>query len=299
MKYCYVLTADAGNLVYASAACVSVACLRYFNRDAFVTVLTDHSTSHALQANSHPLIDSANEFLVSKTNETDVATRSRSLKTQLRQIVAGDLLFLDCDAFPVSEILLDLDDNCDFAAAEDIGQHQDVGAIFRDHGWRRDPGVYFNSGVMYIKDSLTTKQAFDKWHPRWMLQMSRDTYGLRPYADQPSLNSVVAEGGLRAITLSYHMNQQGRGHEYSDKSVVVHPFSYEGFPAGGTVFEPLIRDVERGRPPNIAQMIDRLSRTGLEWHEDSWRWQLRERNVGRAVMCLGKKIFSRLSKRRS
>lgn len=298
MKFCYVVTTDRSQLEYASAACVSVACVRAFNKDTSVTLVCDPLTRQSLQSASHPVLDTVDEVVVAPTEEADVVLRSRSLKTRLRELVDGDMLCLDCDAFPVAEVALSLHAACDFAATKELRCHPNLRVLFAERGWRLDDSRYFNSGVMYLRDSQPVREVCSSWHQRWREYRDRASHGILGHKDQPSLNSVLAESTLRIEVLPDRFNRQGRS-EYDPNAVILHPYSWDTTPAKSTVFEPLIRDVERGREPNIDQMVERLGRTGLEWHEDSWRWQLRERNVGRAAVCLGKKILSRSSQRRS
>ena len=119
--------------------------------------------------------------------------KSRILKTNMRNYVKGDFLFIDSDTIILSD-LSDIDNNnCDIAAvyernrsvSYDYGRASYEEAIIRFGCKISEKGEYFNSGVMYVKDNNKTRQFFSDWHTEWLKGKK-----LGIYFDQPSLGVV-------------------------------------------------------------------------------------------------------------
>jgi hypothetical protein len=126
--------------------------------------------------------------------------RSRYIKTRVRYLVDGDILFLDSDTI-INGSLADIDD-CpyDVAAVFEsnllISQfhpslYDSMAENARKIGWNpEEEQHYFSSGVIYAKDTPAAHALFEKWHNNWQQGLSLDIR-----IDQPSLAKANIECG--------------------------------------------------------------------------------------------------------
>jgi hypothetical protein len=121
--------------------------------------------------------------------------RSRWLKTSVRNLVHGDLLFIDCDTLITCSLNEIENFEIDFGAVLDshmllTESHIDIyNKVYNTANileWDISKGnKYFNSGVIYVKDTKKNRLFFEKWHSEWLKGMSK---GIS--IDQPSLAKV-------------------------------------------------------------------------------------------------------------
>ena len=174
-KIVYVITSDNSDLLLEQVY-LSLYSLRKYNPDAYVEIVVDGKTNDTLVGLRGNLMASINDKIVIETPEGyDKKQTSRWLKTQLRNIVKGDYLFIDTDTV-ICDSLADIDTlGYDIAAVPDlhlpIGQCQNRQNLKRNarvYGWSYfDDLLYFNSGVMFVKDNEVTHSFYDCWHENW------------------------------------------------------------------------------------------------------------------------------------
>ena len=134
---------------------------------------------------------------------------SRYLKTNLRKFIQGDYLFIDTDTI-ICGSLASIDDiNVDIALCADCNAElllNDVRTIERckEAGFNQMGGVpYFNSGVMYVRESKISHDFYKEWYESWKFS---STNGI--YLDQPSMNYVNNKMGQCIKELSGRWNCQ-------------------------------------------------------------------------------------------
>ncbi|MDE6435178.1 MAG: hypothetical protein K2L07_13220 [Lachnospiraceae bacterium] len=198
-KVVYTLVSDA-NDIYLEQAFVSMTSLRYHNKDAHIILVVDESTKESLSIESRKKESLlANEIIVVKTHDSLTnQQKSRYIKTSVRQYLDGDFLFIDTDTI----ILRSLDpiDNIDVEIGACIDSHTCIARnpyrkMIFDHvakqGWTIDcEADYFNSGVIYVKDSELARNFYKKWHENW-----RNGVDLGVNMDQPSFARTNKEMG--------------------------------------------------------------------------------------------------------
>lgn len=178
-KLVYVLTC-APEATYIEQALMAVWSARYHNPDAHIMLLTDDKTSAILHAGGprgEILQYITEEVVTSFDDDKPMHYRSRWLKTRVRELVDGDLLFVDCDTIcqcPLFEI-----DQCPSEIAMVPDEHMRVAEYpqsLKDYmaGNAKRLGYdvlaeewYFNSGVIYAKDSDNAHALWSKWHECW------------------------------------------------------------------------------------------------------------------------------------
>lgn len=192
-KLVYVLTC-APEATYIEQALMSIWSARYHNPDAHIVLLVDDKTNELLVDKRAEVLEYVTEKVVIPFDDANATMmyRSRWIKTQVRQLMIGDLLFIDCDTIINSSL-----DELDTLKYE-------VGAVCESNlpieqfcmplyqpmcenahtiGWNPEgEQYYFSSGVIYAKDTPAVHQLFALWHKFWQEGVEK---GIN--IDQPSL----------------------------------------------------------------------------------------------------------------
>lgn len=200
-KLVYVLTC-ADDATYIEQALISIWSARYHNPDAHIILVVDDVTNRLLVGKCAEILDYITEKKVIKfaDENTTMMYRSRYIKTQVRDLVAGNILFIDSDTI-INHSLEEID-NCLYEVAAVPESHLPIEefhpALYKSMnenaqkiGW--DPEqeqLYFSSGVIYAKDTPIAHQLFKLWHQYWVDGLSK---GVK--IDQPSLAKANIECG--------------------------------------------------------------------------------------------------------
>ena len=189
-KLLYVLVSSYAD-IYLEQAYISMYSAKYYMPDCHITLLTDRLTSDSFIGERRVESSLADEVIVVDINPCFTPQkRSRLLKTGAREYVKGDYLFIDCDTI----IVRDLSDVDAFDYA--IGACRDTHSSFPDNPYKgmcikdvrklgrniSEEKVYFNSGVMYVKDIPQTHKFYDEWKRNYELGYEKGVS-----MDQPSL----------------------------------------------------------------------------------------------------------------
>ena len=200
-KLVYVLTC-APEATYIEQALISIWSARYHNPDAHIVLLVDDKTNELLVGKRAEVLEYVTEKIVVPfaDPEASMMYRSRYIKTQVRELVAGDLLFIDSDTV-INHSLEEIDQySYEVAAVPEsnlpIAQfHSDLYQSMCENaeklGWNYiGEEYYYSSGVVYAKDTPNAHQLFQLWHQYWLA-------GLKKYVpiDQPSLAKANIECG--------------------------------------------------------------------------------------------------------
>lgn len=176
MKIVYVLSSD-HNDIYLEQTLLSVHSLRKTNTNVFVELVCDQRTYSTLQGKRAEVLKYIDKKTVIDVPEIyNKVQTSRWLKTSLRKYVEGKYLFLDSDTVITDR----LDGICNFK--DDIGAvpdgHVNMGltpynkglrSISRKDDWTFNENLpYYNSGVLYVKDTEIATKLYEGWHSRWI-----------------------------------------------------------------------------------------------------------------------------------
>lgn len=210
-KIVYVLVSSEDD-IYLEQAWASIFSLRHFNQDVNVVEVCDDRTAKRINDRSPEEFRRIAGEIVSVPFEECVSNRERSrwLKTNLRSLVNGDFLFLDTDTI-ITGSLAEVD-SFEF----DLGMVYDWHCRLKDRPNRMgiikrvtnlfDVNIkaetdYFNSGVIYCKDSEFSVLFYNRWHNHWNESKNMP----RGIQDQQSLMVTVNElGGVNAISGDYN-----------------------------------------------------------------------------------------------
>lgn len=212
-KIVYVLVSD-GKSVYFERAFVSAWSVKYHNPTAHIAVLIDSGTKEVLDKDAYDnfmnLIDE--EIVVPINNDFSNLEKSRWMKTQLRELVKGDFLYLDVDTISCED-LSDIDNetcsvgmvwdfNCKLSDNHCLKIHRRTLKYYFNQEIVLD-GNYYNSGVIYAKDNDDAHVFFRNWHKNW-LHTRRKGY----YRDQLSLLKTTIDNPTCIREISGVYNSQ-------------------------------------------------------------------------------------------
>lgn len=198
-KIVYVLVSS-DNDIYLEQAFVSMCSLKRQMPNAYIVLLTDTITEKSFIGKRKEEVKYVDEIVAVELdgNKLNAQQRSRQLKTSIRNRIDGDFLFVDCDTIithPLEEI-----DKMDIM----IGACRDTHSDFSDNPYRdmciehgrllgwpiEDEKDYFNSGVIYVKDTQETHEFYQRWNENLNQGYSRNVF-----MDQPSFAKTNYEMG--------------------------------------------------------------------------------------------------------
>lgn len=194
-KIVYVLTSNP-NDIYLEQFYVSGLSLRKHMNDCYMCLIVDSKTAQSFTGFRKTMSEIADNICVVDLSENiSNQEKSRLLKTSVRNIIDGDFLFIDCDTVIVKP--LDEIDNIDAEIAACIDSHTSFAKNpYRDgcieHGkileWPIEKETqYFNSGVIFVKDTPTTREFYKKWNSNWKkgakkgVKMDQPSFALTNY----------------------------------------------------------------------------------------------------------------------
>lgn len=231
MTVVYVLISGEKDLYYEQAL-VSLYSLRLYNPDINVVVLTDDITAGNLNGKRGGL-----EKLGAKIQVVDVPQnytpkeRSRFIKTSFRHFLKGDLLFIDTDTVITDD--LSAVDKIDAEIAAVVDYHAPISKLIDADKLRTrmqdifgadisDEKLYFNSGVIYMKDTPNVRNLFDEWHRYWKIA----AFEKDQCYDQPALMMADRSCGHLIQELDGIYNCQVlTSIQYLSKAKIIHFFN--------------------------------------------------------------------------
>ena len=195
VKFLYILVSKESDIYYEQTL-VSILSLRHYNPDAFVTLLVDDKTDANLIGFRAEIKTLINEYkVVSFDDKISGLARSRLLKTNMRNLLEGDFLYIDGDTAIADKLDLKVDDNCDVGAIADLHarendkyhvKHKKNNKNKNILGFTLNLGdLFFNGGIIFARDNDNAKRFFDKWHE---LYQYCNTKGI--FTDQISFNET-------------------------------------------------------------------------------------------------------------
>lgn len=230
MKYLYVLV-NSPTGFYVEQTYVSMLSLKHVSPAASISLLVDDKTANECKNNFFNATKALiNEYkVVNLSPDMSAIARSRHLKTTMRQHIRGDFLYVDSDtiwANPINEkeftfdIMGVLDGNNVLQNNPALDYIQE---LFKETKCNPRTDFYFNSGVLFSKESTFSHNFFEKWHQYWTESSKSGCF-----VDQPSLNTVISEdSNLKKYLLPGTYNAQiAFSWDYFFNAKVIHYFTY-------------------------------------------------------------------------
>lgn len=151
--------------------------------DAHVVLITDKITESTFKGYRNKFLELVDEKIVVDLEPSMTGLqRSRWLKTKSRELVKGDMLYIDSDTIFIKKID-DLDEmTCELGAVKD----GHVSRVNSSRGWNMPSSdefirnckklgydvtsedITFNGGMVYAKDSAISHTFFNIWHEEWL-----------------------------------------------------------------------------------------------------------------------------------
>lgn len=209
-KIVYVLVSEETDFFYEMVL-LSLYSLRIYHPKDNVELVMDMDTYDRLVDKKASILNDVMPIVVPIPPDYSVMQRSRYLKTCLRQIIKGDYLFLDCDTL-ICRKLDDIDTiDTDLAMVSNLHgkcyeptHNNDMwGDNAEDNHLGEAPHYYFNSGVMFARDSDVSHRLFETWHSLW-----KQSVGKGVPQDQPALWRSIVQGGFTIKELPAAWNCQ-------------------------------------------------------------------------------------------
>ncbi len=232
-KIVYTLVSDESDNYYEQAL-ISLFSLRlYHPRPDIVVLVVDENTDKTLTGKREEIKKYVSEIIpIQVPNHYDKKYTSRYLKTRLREFIKGDYLFIDCDTIICGSLSGIDQTEASLAMVSDLNDSLPLqDKVILDRCGKGGLGnlegkPYFNSGVIYAKDTPEVYQFYEKWHKNWKFSAANGVS-----FDQPSLCKTNADSGCIIEELPAIWNCQfkyNQGYQYLNKALIMHYFNPNG-----------------------------------------------------------------------
>lgn len=178
-KILYVIVSNENDIYIEQLYC-SVYSAKNVMPDCHIALLMDKATEQSLKGYRSKVLDYVDEVVSVPldTNRYNGQKQSRLLKTNARNYIDGDFLFIDCDTLIVKS--LNSIDQCPYTLAACWDTHsrfsqnpfRETGAILQGKVFEwplEEEEEYFNSGVIYVKDLPETREFYKQWYNNLLL----------------------------------------------------------------------------------------------------------------------------------
>jgi len=234
MKFLYVIISTPKDIYYEQAF-ISITSLRMHTPDAFVSLLTDKETIDSIQSRKADIRKIVDEVVI-ENFEANVSNlmRSRILKTTMRNRIDGDFIYIDGDTV-ICDSLNEIEE-FEFDLGAVLNRHTtNALGIFRFHVTKALKTIfnkpdfynypyYFNSGLLYAKDTKFNRDFFEKWNKNYLFGYKKNVY-----IDQSSLALTNYQLGFPIKELDGKWNVQiWNGVNYLHNAKIIHYYAYEG-----------------------------------------------------------------------
>ena len=225
-KVVYVLSSDDKD-IYWEQTKLSVYSLRQYNENVYIVLIVDTVTDSTMTGKRRKIIDDVDEYLVIDVSDKySKKQKSRILKTSVRNIIEGDFLYIDTDTVICGGIAAIDDEKGEIEIAYDLHVKNKESRFYMESiamalklgvDISEDP-EYFNSGVIYCKDTQRTREFYSEWNKSYL-----DNLNNRNDMDQTPLAVENHRQGYPITRLPDIYNCQVRwGMKYFSEALVLH-----------------------------------------------------------------------------
>lgn len=189
-KILYVLV-DNEELNYYKELKLSVFSLKKHNPEKAVIVLVDNKTyKYIMNKDPEGLENFVQYEIVDRIEGYSNVKMSRWIKTNMRNLIEGDFFYIDTDTI-ICETFKDFPEDIELGMVydgnattlNDNAYKSFILKALKKFKFDYDiNGEYFNSGVMYVKDTNQNRKFFEQWNLKWQYCVSKGSL-----ADQHSL----------------------------------------------------------------------------------------------------------------
>ena len=232
MKYLYVLTSTE-NDSFLEQTFVSILSLKQKTPNAFVTLLTDKCTEETFVHGRENIRVLCDEIVVKDLDRNfSGKVRSRLLKTNMRNLVDGDFLYIDSDTVILDNLSEIENTSADFAGIQDwhcvfsknmqFYTHQKLKArVCADKNFLLSE-VYINGGVLFVRDNQRNRDFFKQWNELYLECLQKQGIS----QDQPTLAYINYKNDFPIHELDGPWNcQLPNGLKYFRTAKILHYFT--------------------------------------------------------------------------
>jgi hypothetical protein len=228
LHVCYALAMDHERL-YVHLTTISAMCVRRIYPNSQITVLTDDVSLQNIGCELDHLATVGTRIRSIGRFDGSARLRSRFVKTQVRNVVDGDVLYLDADTAAVREFDGLLQCEAPLSAAIDRNRVDPQGGFpawavpdFDRLGWRHPTRLYLNAGIILWRDCSEARALAKSWHENWL----RYTTTVDNPADQPAFNHSIDVLGIEPRIMDDVFNARvGVSPEFANGACIYHLLS--------------------------------------------------------------------------
>lgn len=205
MNFLYILISDEKDY-YCEQALISIYTLKIHNPEALVTLVTDKNTNNSLIGNRSRIKDYIDDMVILDTPKAfNKKQKNRFLKTSWRLHVDGDCFYIDNDTIITNNLKFEFGPECELAMVLDMNKETKVKFSIKEYLKATNQEInnskaFFNSGVMYVKDTPQTKRLYERWNKKWISDLKN--YGID--VDQPSFAMVANDFKIKCLDNTYN-----------------------------------------------------------------------------------------------
>ncbi len=203
IKFVYVIVSDKDDY-YFEQLMVSITSLLSKNPSAYITVVMDRYTDNILSVEQKGVLSKINEIKVIDLDlNLSKKSRSRLLKTNLRNIVDGDFLYIDNDTIilerlDAENIELDLAAvlHLHFSSLEESPMMANMRYYSQKLNLDLSSNEYFNGGVIWARDTKQNRNFFNEWnrlYKKFLFECAIDSDQISLYFANISCNYLLKE----------------------------------------------------------------------------------------------------------
>ena len=212
-KIVYVVTFSERN-TYLEQALLSVYSARLHNPTAEIYVVTDKESADSMTGKRAEIKKYLTDVLVFDTPDGfNAMKKSRYLKTNLRELIKGDFIYIDTDTVicqaldEVDEIKEDVSGVANRHLIYKVSEMEETNSIFRKLDVEvKEDFVYINGGMLIAKDTPVAHKLFKAWYESWLFA---GTKGM--FMDQAALHRAEIISGYKIHEVSGIWNCQIEG----------------------------------------------------------------------------------------
>lgn len=271
--------------------------LRIHNPECHIVLLTDKETLGSLTGNRSLIKNYVSEYVtVESPSGFSPKERSRFLKTSIRQNVKGDFLFLDSDTIITGDLTECHKSDCEIGAVLDChktaeGNLQKFSYVKETKIALEDYNLYFNTGVLFVRDTDNAARFFAEWHRIWNEDRTKNSTSI----DQPAFAQAdtACNHLVREIDGRYNCQIVTPGaKKYFFDPLIIHYMSdwrcFQYFPLKNTEFLKQIR--ENGITTDVENIVNNPQ---LAFLESSWIFGDEERELYGSPVVIVSRIIAR------
>lgn len=230
-KIVYVLSSDDNDMLLSQLFMSSFS-LKKHNPKAYTVLVVDHRTNSSFVMERKNALNYIDEIItVQAPDDLNKKATSRWIKTSLRKYIKGEFFFLDIDTV-VTGKLEGIDSlQTDIAAVLDRHVTLERNVVYEKIlkegsllNWKitEKDYNYFNSGVMFVRETTFTHEFYTLWHKNWEI-----SHNLGQDIDQPALGLTNQQKGyvIKELPGIWNCQIMGNGLRFLSNAIILHYFN--------------------------------------------------------------------------